>query len=129
MCGPANLIKIGALISATIILATNPIADRAYAQKRPDVVFSAGGPPRGVPALRIGPGGRPNGSLFRSHGFRGGFDRGRRDFGPNVVVAPNVVGPPALDYAAPPPPYSLRCILHRRVQTPNGPALEPVFVC
>lgn len=85
----------------------------------------------------------------RNGQFRGWsrFDRGfgRRDFGTNIVVVPSVVAPapyygvpPPPDYGVPPAPYygvsppgydSLKCYLHRQVETPNGPVLEPVYVC
>jgi hypothetical protein len=32
---------------------------------------------------------------------RGGFDHGRRDFGPNILVVPSVVAPPPLLYTPP----------------------------
>jgi hypothetical protein len=110
MLGAASLIKIGALFFAAVILIGVPNSKSAYAQKP-----------------GIGNFGRPSGSFHGRLGFRGGFDRGHRDFGPNIVVAPSVV--PELPYYAPPPYYSLRCFLHRRVETPNGSALEPVYVC
>jgi hypothetical protein len=75
---------------------------------------------------------RHGGDGFWGQGFPRGFNRNRPDFGTNIVVAPTVVAPAArlIYYYAPVPPYeSLRCFLHREVQTPNGPALEPVFVC
>jgi hypothetical protein len=46
------------------------------------------------------------------------------------VVVPSVVAAPPPYYDAPSPGYdSLRCFLHRHVETPNGPVLEPVYVC
>ena len=87
--------------------------------------------------------GRPNfahnhGFPFRGgSGFNGGF--GRRDFGSVVVPSTVPYGvPPPPDYGVPPAPYygvsppgldSLKCYLHRYVNTPNGPVLEPVYVC
>jgi hypothetical protein len=122
-----SLIKIGALFFTAVIFVAVPNSKSAYAQNR-----------------RVGNFGIPNGSFHSRPGFaqnrgfgnfgrfsgsfRGGFDRGRRDFGQNIVAVPSVVAPPYYD--APALGYdSLRCILHRHVETPNGWALEPVYVC
>jgi hypothetical protein len=46
--------------------------------------------------------------------------------------------PPPPDYGVPAQPYygvsrpgqdSLKCYLHRHVDTPNGPVSEPVYLC
>ena len=125
----ASLIKIGALFFTAVIFVAVPNSKSAYAQNH-----------------RVGNFGIPNGSFHSRPGFaqnrgfgnfgrfsgsfRGGFDRGRRDFGPNIVVLPSVVAPPAPYYDAPPLGYdSLRCFLHRQVETPNGLVSEPVYVC
>ena len=108
-----SLIKIGAPVFAAAIFGAVPNSQSAYAQSR------------GV--------GNPGFAQNRSFGnfrFGRGFDRGRRDFGPNVVVVPSVVGSPLPYYAAPPLGYDvMRCILHRQVETPNGLVSEPVYVC
>jgi hypothetical protein len=104
--------NIGALFFAAVIFTAVPNSKSAYAQNRGVGNFGH------------------RGSFHGRSGFRGGFDRGRRDFGPNIVIVPSVVAPPPPYYDAPPPSYdSLRCFLHRHVKTPNGWALEPVYVC
>jgi hypothetical protein len=40
-----------------------------------------------------------------------------------VPPPPDFGVPPALDYGV------SRCYLHRHVDTPNGPVLQPVYVC
>ena len=119
MRGTAGLIKIGALFCIVISTAV-PDSEGAFAQNRGAV---------GRPAASFQ--GRPFGNFGRfgdSFGwsrFGAGFGRDRRDFGPTVVVAP-----PAPFYGVPPWGYdSLRCILHRPVETPYGLASEPVYVC
>ena len=88
-------------------------------------------------------------SGFPSRGFDGGFGRfnggfGRQDFGTVYPAVPSNQGithygvPPPLDYGVPAQPYygvsrpgqdSLKCYLHRHVDTPKGPVLEPVYLC
>jgi hypothetical protein len=131
MRGAGSFINVGALFFAAVILAGD-----AYAGN-----WTVGNFGRSNGSFR----GRPNfahdhGFPFRGwSGFNGGF--GRRDFGTNVVVMPSVVPygvPPPPDYGVPPAPYygvsppgldSLKCYLHRYVETPNGPVLQPVYVC
>ena len=130
----ASLTKIGALFFAAVIFAAVPNSKSAYAQNRPVGNFghpsgSFHGRPGFAQNRGVGNFGHFSGS-FLGRRFGGGFDRGRRDFGPNIVVVPSVVAAPPPYYDAPPPGYdSLRCFLHRHVETPNGPVLEPVYVC
>jgi len=129
MCVAVSLIKIGAPVFAVAIFGAVPNSQSAYAQNRGvgNFAVSSG-------SFNGHPGFAQNRSFgnFRTFGgsFGRGFDRGRRDFGPNVVVVPSVVGPPLPYYAAPPLGYDvMRCILHRQVETPNGLVSEPVYVC
>ena len=48
---------------------------------------------------------------------------------PPAGYAAPPAGPPPVGYAPPPGYDSLKCFLHRHVQTPHGWALEPVYVC
>jgi hypothetical protein len=131
MRGTASLIKIGALFCAAIFAVPN--SKSAFAQNR-----SAGNFGRPAGSFQGRPGVAPNrgfgnfghfGDSFGRSRFGAGFDRGRRDFGTNIVVVPSAVAP-APYYGVPPLGYdSLRCILHRPVQTPHGEVLEPVYVC
>jgi hypothetical protein len=136
MRGAASFINIGALFFAAGIFAGVAHSKNAYAGNW--TVGNFGHPSGSFH-------GRPN--FAHNHGFpfrgRSGFDGGfgRRDFGTNVVVVPSAVPygvPPPPDYGVPPAPYygvsppgldSLKCYLHRHVETPNGPVLEPVYVC
>jgi hypothetical protein len=134
MRGAARLIKIGALFIAAVTFTAVPNSKSAYAQNHRVGNFGhpSSGSFNGRPAIAqnrgVGNFGRFGGSFLGGPRFGGGFDRGRRDFGQDIVVVPSVVAPPYYD--APPPSYdSLRCILHRHVETPNGWALEPVYVC
>src|ERR1700730_6845441 len=126
MSKAARLTKLGAMFFAVVILTSVSISDNTQAQKG---ASSGGRGSSGRPILGGGFG-RHLSSFGGRAGFRGGFDRSRRDFGPNIVVVPSVISPPSPYYGAPSPPYySLRCVLHRRVETPNGSVLEPVYVC
>jgi hypothetical protein len=118
--------KTAALFLAAVVFTGIPNSNSVQAQSRAAVNtghaagFMHGGPGGNFSHERDG---------FWGRDFRHGFDRNRRDFGTNIVVAPTVVAP-AAPYYVPGPPYEyLRCFLHREVQTPNGPALEPVYVC
>jgi hypothetical protein len=133
-----NLTKIGAVFAAVVFTAVAPYKS-AYAQTRIVRNFGVGSFP-GRPGF-----GRFDGRFGRFDGrfrrFDGGF--GRNDFGTNIVVVPSVGpaapygGVPPPDYGVPPmayyglsPCYGQRgTILHRQVDTPNGPVSEPVFVC
>jgi hypothetical protein len=126
MRGTASFIKIGALFCAAI-LAVVPNSKSAFAQNRGAGNF-------GRPAAFQGRPGFGNfgrfGDSFGWSRFGAGFGRDRRNFGPNIVVAPTVVAPPAPYYGVPPLGYdSFSCFLHRPVQTPHGEVLEPVYVC
>jgi hypothetical protein len=131
----ASLSKIGALYFAAVIFAAVPNSKSAYAQNRTVGNFghpsgSFHGRPGFAQNRGVGNFGHFSGSFLGLSRFGGGFDRGRRDFGSNIVVVPSVVAAPPPYYDAPPPGYdSLRCFLHRHVETPNGPVLEPVYVC
>ena len=121
-----SLSKIGAVFFAAVSFAVVAPSKSAYAQTR-----------------NVGSFGRSAGSFLGfPFGFRGGF--GRQNFGTNIVVVPSAgltapyYGVPPPDYGVPPAPYygvsppgydSLRCYLHRHVDTPNGPILQPVYVC
>jgi hypothetical protein len=114
------LIKISALFCIVMSTAV-PDSEGAFAQNR-----GAVGRPGVAPNRDFGNFARFGGSFGWSR-FGAGFGRDRRDFGPNVVVAPPVVAPAAPYYGVPPWGYdSLRCILHRQVETPYGLA---VYVC
>jgi hypothetical protein len=135
MRGAARLIKIGALFFAAVTFTAVPDSKSAYAQNRGVGNFGhpSSGSFNGRPGIAqnrgVGNFGHFGGSFLGVSRFgRRGFDRGRRDFGQNIVAVPSVVAPPYYD--APALGYdSLRCILHRHVETPNGWALEPVYVC
>jgi hypothetical protein len=136
----SSLSKIGAMFFAAVIFAAVAPSKSAYAQTRTVGNF---GHPAG--SFHGRPGFAPDrGFPFRGGSrFHGGF--GRQDFGTNIVVVPSAglaapyYGvPPPPDYGVPPAPYygvsppgydSLRCYLHRHVDTPNGPVLQPVYVC
>jgi hypothetical protein len=142
MGGTRSLTKIGAVFAAVIFTAVAPYKS-ACAQTRTVGNFGVGsfhGRPgfaadRGFPFRGRS---RFDGGLGR---FDGGF--GRQDFGTNIVVVPSV-GPAAPYYGVPPPDYGVPpaayyglspcygqrgTILHRQVDTPNGPVLQPVYVC
>ena len=133
MRGIAGLIKIGALFCVAISAAV-PDSETAFAQSR-----TAGNLGRPHGSFQGRPGAAQNrdfgnfghfGDSFGWSRFGRGFGRDRRDFGPNIVVAPSVVAPPAPYYGVPPLGYdSLSCILHRPIETPYGLASEPVYVC
>jgi hypothetical protein len=131
----ATSMTIGALFFAAVIFAAVPNSKSAYAQNRPVGNFghpsgSFHGRPGFAQNRGVGNFGHFSGSFLGRGRFGGGFDRGRRDFGSNIVVVPSVVAAPPPYYDAPPPGYdSLRCFLHRHVETPNGLVLEPVYVC
>jgi hypothetical protein len=133
MRGAASVIRIGALFFAAVALTAVPNSKGAYAQNHGAGNFGhPGGPFNGRPGIAqnrgVGNFGHSSGLFVGGPSFGRGFDRGRRDFGQNIVAVPSVVAPPYYD--TPPPSYdSLRCILHRHVETPNGWALEPVYVC
>ena len=124
-----SLIKVCALFFAAVIIAAVPNSTSAYAQSRSVGNFAVrNGSFLSRPGLAQN---RGFGNFGHFSGrFHGGFDRGRRDFaasGPNVAVVPSVVAP---YYDAPPLGYnSLRCFLHRQVETPYGLVSEPVYVC
>jgi len=136
MRGAGSLVNVGALFFAAVILAGVAHSESAYAGNWTVQNFGhSNGSFRGRPNFA-----HNHGFPFRGgSGFNGGF--GRRDFGTNVVVVPSTVPygvPPPPDYGVPPAPYygvsppglySLKCYLHRYVNTPNGPVLEPVYVC
>ena len=124
----ANFIKICALFFAVAIFAAVLNSKSAYAQNRIVGNFAT---PNGSFHARPGfPQNRGLGNFGRFGGFHGGLGRGGRDFGPNIVVVPSVVAPSLPYYDVPPLGYdSLRCILHRQVETPNGLVSEPVYVC
>jgi hypothetical protein len=150
MGGTRSLTKIGAVFAVVVFTAVAPYKS-AYAQTRTVRNF-------GVGSFHSRPGfAADRGFPFRGRSrFDGGFGRqdfgrsrfdggfGRQDFGTNIVVAPSVglaapyYGvPPTPDYGVPPasyyglsPCYGERgTILHRQVDTPNGPVLQPVYVC
>jgi hypothetical protein len=124
-----SLIKIFALFFAAVIFAAVFNSKSAFAQHRSVANFGIrNGSFHGRPGFAQN---RGFGNFGHSNGrFHRGFDRGRRDFGPNVVVVPSAVAPLPPYYGAPPWGYdSLRCILHRQVETPNGLVSEPVYVC
>jgi hypothetical protein len=124
MRGTASLIKIGALFCAAILAAV-PNSKSAFAQNRTAGNF---GRPGIAQNRNFGNFGRFNDSFRGWNRF--GFDRGRRDFGPNIVVVPSAVAPPYYGGGGSPLGYdSLSCTLHRPVQTPYGEVLEPVYVC
>jgi hypothetical protein len=131
-----SLTKIGALCSAAVIFSAVLNCNSANAQSRSignsrQLSGSLPGRPGVVQNRGVGNFGRPRGSFhgrpgFANHGggnfghfsgsfrewprFRGGFDRGRHDFGPNIVVVPSVGAPPPAYYDAPPPGHgSLSC--------------------
>ena len=127
MRGTASLIKIGALF-CIVISTIVPDSESAFAQNRSAGNFGRPGAFQGRPGVApnraFGNFGR-FGDSFGWSRFGAGFGRDRRDFGPNIVVAPA-----APYYDVPPWGYdSLRCILHRPVETPYGLASEPVYVC
>jgi hypothetical protein len=138
MGGTRSLTKIGAVFAAVVFTAVAPYKS-AYAQTR--TVGKVG-----VGSFHSRPGfAADRGFPFRGpqdSRFDGGF--GRQNFGTNIVVVPSVglaapyYGvPPSPDYGVPPasyyglsPCYGARgTILHRQVDTPNGPVLQPVYVC
>jgi hypothetical protein len=126
MRGTASLIKIGALFCAAILTAV-PNCNSAFAQNRTAGNFRH---PLGRPGIAqnrdFGNFGNFNDSFRGRNRF--GFDRGRRDFGPNIVLVPSAVAPSY--YGGAPLGYdSFSCFLHRPVQTPHGEVLEPVYVC
>ncbi len=135
MRGAASLIKIGALFFAAVIFTAVSNSKSAYAQNRGAGNFGhPSGSFQGRPGIAqnrgVGNFGHFGGSFLGSPRFGAGFGLGRRDFGPDIVVVPSAVAPPPSYYGVPPLGFdSLRCILHRHVETPNGPALEPVYVC
>jgi hypothetical protein len=149
MGGTRSLTKIGAVFAAVVFTAVAPYKS-AYAQtrtvgkvgvgsfhSRPGFAADRGFPFRGRQDSRF------DGRFGRQDSrFDGGF--GRQNFGTNIVVVPSVgvaapyYGvPPSPDYGVPPasyyglsPCYGARgTILHRQVDTPNGPVLQPVYVC
>jgi hypothetical protein len=149
MGGTRSLTKIGAVFAAVVFTAVAPYKS-AYAQtrtvgkvgvgsfhSRPGFAADRGFPFRGRRDSRF-----DGGFGRRDSRFDGGF--GRQDFGTNIVVVPSVGPaapyygvPPSPDYGVPPasyyglsPCYGARgTILHRQVDTPNGPVLQPVYVC
>jgi hypothetical protein len=124
-----SLIKIFALLFAAVIFAAVSNSKSAVAQNRRVANF---GTLNG--SFHARPGFRNNRSFenfghFRGR-FRGGLGRDHRDFGPNAVVLGGVVAPPLPYYDTPPLGYdSMRCILHRQVETPKGLVSVPVNVC
>ena len=136
------LIKASAyFFAAAVVVVSLAETERAHAQTHPGNLGYTNG------SVNARPGSASNRRFgnfaHRNDPFRGWSrfhgDFGRRDIGTNIVVVP-----PAPYYGAPPPPDyggapyygvsppdydSLRCYLHRPVQTPNGPILEPVYVC
>ena len=155
MGGTRSLTKIGAVFAAVVFTAVAPYKS-AYAQTR-TVGHLGVGSFHGRPGFAADSGpfrgrSRFDGGFGRFDGrfgrFDGGFGRfdggfGRRDFGTNIVVVPSV-GPAAPYYDVPPPDYGVPpasyyglspcygqrgTILHRQVDTPNGPVSQPVYVC
>jgi hypothetical protein len=125
----ASSIKACALFFAAVIFAAALNSKSAYAQTHSVRNFAVpNGSFHGRPGFAQN---RRFGNFGHFGGpFHGGFGRGGRDFGPNIVVVPSVVGPSPPYYDVPPLGYdSLRCILHRQVETPNGLVSEPVYVC
>ena len=134
-----SLIKIGAVFFAATIFAAVAPSKSAYTQTptvtQTRTVTQSGFPFRGF-----------HGGFGRFHGgfgrFQGGF--GRQDFGTVFPAVPSNQGitqygvPPPPDYGVPAQPYygvsrpgqsSTQCYLHRHVDTPKGPVLEPVYLC
>jgi hypothetical protein len=131
-----SLIKIGAVFFAATIFAAVAPSKSAYTQTRTVGNFGH-------------PDGFARGRGFPFRGFHGGFGRfhggfGRQDFGTIFPAVPSNTGitqygvPPPPDYGVPAAPYygvsrpgydSLKCYLHRHVDTPKGPVLEPVYLC
>jgi hypothetical protein len=126
MRGAVGLIKIGALFFAAVTFTAVPNSKIVYAQNRGAGNFGhpSSGSFIGRPGITqnrgVGNFGHFGGSFREWPRFRGGFDRGRHDFGPNIVVVPSVGAPPPAYYDAPPPGHgSLSCF--------NG--WEPVSGC
>jgi hypothetical protein len=120
----ATLINIGTPFLAALICIAGPNAKSAYAQSRAvGNVASASGPFGARPGLR----GESNQGRreFGSQRVLGGFRRPFNGAGSQFFGLPGVVGPlaPSNDYD------SLRCVLHRPVDTPRGRVYEPVYVC
>jgi len=129
-----SLIKIGAVFA--IIFAAVAPSKSAYAET--DTVRNFGHP-AGFARDR----GFPFHGLSRFHRgfgrFDGGFGLG--GFGGAVPSNQGITHygvPPPPDYGVPPAPYygvsrpgydSLKCYLHRQVDTPKGPVSEPVYLC
>jgi hypothetical protein len=131
-----SLIKIGAVFFAATIFAAVAPPKSAYTQTRTVGNFGH-------------PDGFARGRGFPFRGFHGGFGRfhggfGRQDFGTIFPAVPSNTGitqygvPPPPDYGVPAAPYygvsrpgqsSTQCYLHRHVDTPKGPVLEPVYLC
>ena len=131
-----SLIKIGGAVffAATIFAAVAP-SKSAYAQTRTVGNFGhhdGFARDRGFPFRGF------NGGFGR---FQGGFGQG---FGTVYPAVPSNQGithygvPPPPDYGVPAQPYygvsrpgqdSAKCYLHRHVDTPKGPVLEPVYTC
>ncbi|MFZ1093942.1 MAG: hypothetical protein WAN75_32815 [Xanthobacteraceae bacterium] len=136
MSGDGSLIKIGALFFAAVIFTAVPNSKGTYAQNgRVGNFGHSHGSFHGRSGFVQNRGVRNFGRFRGSFGgwprFRGRFDHARGGFGSTIVVVPGVGAPPEGPYYdAPPPGYdSLKCFLHRHVQTPHGWALEPVYVC
>ena len=133
-----SLIKIGAVFFAAIIFAAVAPSKSADAQTRTVGNF---GHPAGFARDR----GFPFRGLSRFHGgfgrFQGGVGLGGVGLGgavPSNTGITNYGVPPPPDYGVPPAPYygvsrpgydSLKCYLHRQVDTPKGPVSEPVYLC
>jgi hypothetical protein len=136
MSGDGSLIKIGALFFAAVIFTAVPNSKATYAQNGRVGNFghshgsfhgrSGFVQNRGVRNFE-----RFRGSFDGGPRFRGRFDHAQRGFGSTIVIVPSVGAPPEGPYYdAPPPGYdSLKCFLHRHVETPHGWVLEPVYVC
>src|SRR6202022_347906 len=159
MGGTRSLTKIGAVFAAVVFTAVAPYKSAYAQTRtvgkvgvgsfhsRPGFAADCGFPFRGRRDSRF-----DGGFGRRDSRFDGGFGRqdsrfdggfGRQDFGTNIVVVPSV-GPAAPYYGVPPPDYGVPpaayyglspcygqrgTILHRQVDTPNGPVLQPVYVC
>ena len=132
----AGLMKIGAWFLAALVFTAAPgLSTHAQSPSAGTFAHPGGsfhyGP--GVPNRRPGNFGY-RGRFHDWRGFGEEFEHRRHEFGPGIVVAPGVAVPPAPYYDAPPPGpgYDIglsRCVLHRLVQTPTGPVMEPVYVC
>jgi hypothetical protein len=133
-----SFIKIGAVFFAAVIFAAVVPSKSAYAQTSTVTqtrTVTQTGTLSGFPFRGF------NGGFGR---FNGGFGRFNGGFGGVYPAVPSNQGithygvPPPPDYGVPAQPYygvsrpgqsSTSCYLHRQVDTPKGPVLEPVYLC